>query len=187
MIYVAVWKECEPLPAVAVTGRCRLLPLHGPLRRKSKAARHSKSGRCCGWRLAAKKLLPVRYSAAVAATKEQCADLLWRKGKRQSKQKAAGARAVERLASSGAMTGRSAVQWRAMQRSGGSGAKRSCSPQRSWAGLLARNALLVAMPLACEASRRRAESSSSGWRDACPHLLASSVTARYIAKASECA
>jgi len=48
------------------------------------------------------KLPPQPLHAGLRASKaraeEQCVELLWRKGKRQSRQKAAGARAVERHA-----------------------------------------------------------------------------------------
>ena len=96
------FKGRKPLSALAVLSQCRILPKQGPQRRKSKAARQSKSGRCGGWRLAAKELLPVRYSAPVAATKEHALMCCCAGHQAGSKQEARGAAVHERFAISGA-------------------------------------------------------------------------------------
>ena len=86
----------------------------------------------------ATRLPESRKARRLAGSKQLCS-----KSGPASSNIAAGAMAVERIACSGAMTGRSAVQWRAMQRGGGSGAKRSCRTERSGGRPLRSSSLLV--------------------------------------------
>jgi len=95
----------------------------------------------CLWISSLQKATPLpesRKARRLAGSKQLCSKI-----GPASSNIAAGAMAVERIACSGAMTGRSAVQWRAMQRGGGSGAKRSCRTERSGGRPLRSSSLLV--------------------------------------------